>query len=86
MEIGTSFVKRMRDQSAPWLNNRVFQAYGECPGDPALFPWWFASVLPIHEAQKYTLITTSSVRERLKICAHWIVGLEAQRRYASFFS
>lgn len=79
MEIGTSFVKRMREQSAPWLNNRVFQAYGECPTDPALFAWWFASVLPIHEVQKYQLLGTTSVRERLKICAQWIVALEAQR-------
>lgn len=84
MEIGTSFVKRMREQSAPWLNSRVFQAYGECPTDPALFAWWFASILPIHEAQKYKLLATSSVRERLKICAHWIAALEAQRRYESF--
>lgn len=86
MEIGTSFVKKMKEQSAPWLNSRVFQAYGECPTDPALFAWWFASILPIHEAQKYKLLATSSVRERLKICAHWIAALEAQRWYEPFCS
>ncbi|KAH8683202.1 PUA-like domain-containing protein [Tricladium varicosporioides] len=79
MEICTSFVKKMREQSAPWLHRRVFSAYGECPDDPALFPWWFASVLPTAENQKYKLLATSSVRERLKMCAGWIVQLEAQR-------
>ena len=81
MLIGTSFVKKMREQSAPWLHRRVFHAYGEPPGDPALFPWWFASVLPTGDAEKYKLLATSSVRERLKMCAGWIAELEAQRRY-----
>ncbi|KAF4631670.1 hypothetical protein G7Y89_g6454 [Cudoniella acicularis] len=79
MRIGTTFVKKMRDQSAPWLHRRVFDAYGECPEDPALFPWWFASVLPTAETEKYKLLATSSVRERLKMCAGWITQLEAQR-------
>ena len=81
MVIGTSFVKKMREQSAPWLHRRVFHAYGEPPDDPALFPWWLASVLPTADAEKYKLLATSSVRERLKMCAGWITGLEAQRWY-----
>lgn len=85
MRVGSTFVRMMREQSAPWLNRRVFQIYGECPTDPALFPWWFASVLPIADAQKYRLLATSSVRERLKICASWISHLEAQRWYDSLF-
>jgi hypothetical protein len=82
MILSTSFVKKMREQSAPWLHRRVFQAYGEPPDDPALFPWWFASVLPIADVEKYKLLATSSVRERLKMCAGWIAELEAQRLYA----
>jgi Lon protease-like protein len=85
MVIGTSFVKKMREQSAPWLHRRVFHAYGEPPDDPALFPWWFASVLPTADAEKYKLLATSSVRERLKMCAGWIAGLEAQRWYGVLF-
>lgn len=81
MVIGASFVKKMREQSTPWLQRRVFHAYGEPPDDPALFPWWFASVLPTADAEKYKLLATSSVRERLKLCAGWIAGLEAQRWY-----
>lgn len=84
MEVGTAFVKRMREQSAPWLHNRVYAAYGDCPDDPALFPWWFASVLPTVETEKYKLLAMTSVRERLKTCAGWITQLEAQRWYADF--
>ncbi|RDL35382.1 uncharacterized protein BP5553_07313 [Venustampulla echinocandica] len=84
MGVGTAFVKRMREQSAPWLHNRVYAAYGDCPDDPALFPWWFASVLPTAEAEKYKLLATTSVRGRLKMCAGWITQLEAQRWYADF--
>ena len=78
-EMGEEFVSRMRDQSAPWLHTRVFQVYDQCPSDPAVFPWWFASVLPTADAEKYKLLSTSSVRERLKMCAEWIVKIEAQR-------
>jgi Lon protease-like protein len=85
-EIGVAFVKKMREQSAPWLHHRVFQAYGECPTDPALFPWWLASVLPIADAEKYKLLPTSSVRERLKMCVGWISGIESQRWYVDAFS
>jgi len=80
-EMGVAFVKKMRDQSAPWLHARVFQAYGECPNDPAVFPWWFASVLPTADSEKYKLLMTNSVRQRLKICAGWIVDIEGQTWY-----
>ena len=76
-----SFVKKMREQSASWLHRRVFHAYGEPPDDPAIFPWWFASVLPTADAEKYKLLATSSVRERLKMCAGWIAGIEAHGLY-----
>ncbi|KAK2628558.1 hypothetical protein QTJ16_001661 [Diplocarpon rosae] len=78
-EHGVAFVKRMREQSAPWLHARVFEAYGECPDDPAIFPWWLASVLPTADSEKYHLLVTDSVRQRLKICAGWIADLEAGR-------
>lgn len=79
MEIGTFFVKKMREQSAPWLHRKVLHAYGEPPDDPALFPWWFASVLPIADEEKYKLLSTTNVRGRLKMCAGWIARIEAQR-------
>ena len=73
MEYGVDFVRRMREKSAPWLTARMLAIYGECPSDPALFPWWFASMLPVREAEKYRLLKTTSVRERLKMCCGWIL-------------
>lgn len=79
MEYSTSFVSRMREQSVPWLTERLLAIFGECPTDPAVFPWWFASVLPVKDIEKYRLIGTSSVRHRLKICASWIMEWETSR-------
>ncbi|KAJ4012150.1 hypothetical protein NW752_004544 [Fusarium irregulare] len=79
MQYASSFVSRMREQSVPWLTERMLTIYGECPEDPAIFPWWFASMLPVKDIEKYRLLGTSSVRERLKICCTWIVEWEMAR-------
>ncbi|KAF5695314.1 LON peptidase n-terminal domain-containing protein [Fusarium globosum] len=79
MHYASSFVARMRQQSVPWLTERMLTIYGECPEDPAIFPWWFASMLPVKDIEKYRLLGTSSVRERLKICCTWIVEWETSR-------
>ncbi|KAK7191416.1 ATP-dependent protease La domain-containing protein [Paraphaeosphaeria sporulosa] len=76
-----AFVRQMRDASAPWLSTRIVQVYGEPPEDPALFPYWFASVVPIAEEEKYTLLRTTRVRERLKIVFSWIRRIRGQRWY-----
>ncbi|KAI0167570.1 ATP-dependent protease La domain-containing protein [Pestalotiopsis sp. NC0098] len=79
LEIGITFVGKMRAQSVSWLTARVLAVFGHCPNDPALFPWWFASVLPVSDEEKYRLLGTSSVRQRMKICCRWIVEWEASR-------
>lgn len=79
LKIGTDFITRMRAASAPWLHEGVLASYGPPPDDPALFPYWFASILPTWEEEKYKLIPTTSVRERLKITARWVRRIEAQR-------
>ncbi|OTB02257.1 hypothetical protein M426DRAFT_62483 [Hypoxylon sp. CI-4A] len=79
VEFGISFVRRMRAQSVAWLTARVLSIYGECPSDPAIFPWWLASILPVKDEEKYKLLGTSSVRERLKTCCRWIVEWESSR-------
>lgn len=84
MEIGMRFVKRMQETSAPWLHHTVVQAYGECPNDPALFPWWFASVIPTSEAEKYKMLATTSVRERLKMCSKFAAELERRYVFVSY--
>lgn len=79
LRVGTDFISRMRAASAPWLNESILASYGHPPDDPALFPYWFASVLPISNTQKYKLLPTRSVRERLKITARWVRTIEAHR-------
>ena len=79
LKIGTDFIVRMQAASAPWLHARVLNSYGPPPREPALFPFWFASILPIADDEKYKLLPTTSVRERLKICASWVRRIEAQR-------
>jgi hypothetical protein len=80
-QIGLNFIARGRAASAPWLHERVLGSHGQPPDDPALFPYWLASVLPIPDDEKYKLIPTTSVRGRLKITARWIRRLEAARWY-----
>jgi Lon protease-like protein len=77
--ICATFIQKMQSISAPWLHERVLRAYGNPPDDPAQFPYWFASILPISDEEKYRLIPTTSVRERLKICARWVGGIERSR-------
>ncbi|KAM0274437.1 hypothetical protein ACHAQH_007845 [Verticillium albo-atrum] len=79
LEFAVSFVRRMSHQSVPWLAQRILTIYGECPDDAAHFPWWFASILPAKELEKYRLLGTRSVRERLKICCGWVLEWEANR-------
>ena len=79
LQVGITFISNMRAASAPWLHERVIAAYGPPPEDPALFPYWFASILPIADDEKYKLLPTTRVRERLKITARWVRRIEAQR-------
>ena len=79
MLYATDFVNRMQAQSVPWLTERMLIIYGECPTDPAIFPWWFGSMLPVKDLEKYRLLRTTSVRDRLKICHRWITEWEASR-------
>lgn len=79
LKIGLDFIARMRAAAAPWLHEPVIASYGSPPDDPALFPFWLASILPIADDEKYKLIPTTSVRERLKITARWVRRIEAQR-------
>lgn len=79
LQTGLDFISQAQAASEPWLAERFISVYGPPPSDPAIFPYWFASVLPISEDEKYQLLPTTSVRERLKITARWIQRLEAAR-------
>ncbi|PYI10235.1 ATP-dependent protease [Aspergillus sclerotiicarbonarius CBS 121057] len=77
-QMALDFVEKNRREGATWLHPRVLLAYGEAPTDPALFPWWFASVLPLWEDEKYHLLSTTSVRERLKMVVRWVRKSESR--------
>ncbi|OOF99746.1 hypothetical protein ASPCADRAFT_203533 [Aspergillus carbonarius ITEM 5010] len=77
-QVALNFVEKNRREGATWLHSRVLLAYGEAPTDPALFPWWFASVLPLWEDEKYHLLSTTSVRERLKMVVRWVRKSESR--------
>ncbi|KAI4283631.1 MAG: hypothetical protein L6R38_002051 [Xanthoria sp. 2 TBL-2021] len=77
----TDFLNRMRAASQSWIQARVIVAYGPPPDDPAIFPYWFASIVPVHELDKYQLLMTRSVRERLKMTVRWVRRMEAQQWY-----
>lgn len=83
MDFAVDFVSRMREQSVTWLTNRMTAIYGDCPRDPSMFPWWFGCILPVTDEQKYLLLGTASVRERLKICCRWILEWELRQWYVS---
>lgn len=79
LALGHAFIDRMRGRSAIWLQQRVLDIHGQPPSDAAFFPYWFASVLPISDSEKYKLLGTTTVRERLKITSGWIRRIESQR-------
>ncbi len=72
-------VARMRARRISWLLPWITAIYGECPPNPLLFPWWFASLLPVREEEKYGLLSTTSVRQRMKVCCRWIIEWESSR-------
>lgn len=76
------FVRKQHREGASWLHPRALLAFGNEPTDPSLFPWWFASILNVSDEDKYTVLCATSVRERLKVAAHWAKKLEAREWYA----
>jgi len=79
LAMAQDFVSKMQARSANWLQQRMLDIHGQPPDDAALFPYWFASVLPINEEEKYKLLGTTTVRQRMKITAVWIRRIETQR-------
>lgn len=75
------FVRKQHREGAPWLHPRALLAFGNEPTDPSLFPWWFASVLNVSDEDKYTLLSMTSVRARLKVTARWAKKLESREWY-----
>lgn len=81
-DMALDFVRKQHREGAPWLHPRALLAFGNEPTDPSLFPWWFASILNVSDEDKYIVLSSNSVRERLKITARWIRKIESREWYA----
>ncbi|KAF3940081.1 hypothetical protein ABW19_dt0201440 [Dactylella cylindrospora] len=73
---GLNFVNSMRNHSEGWFTDKILGTYGQPPQDPAIFPFWMATLLPIHDREKYLVLASTSVRERLKLVVGFIKALE----------
>ncbi|KAI5291317.1 hypothetical protein KEM54_005403 [Ascosphaera aggregata] len=72
LDIVKEYVRDCRERGLPWLSQRTLDAYGQPPTSAATYPYWLATVLPIRSEEKYALLKTKSVRQRLKITAGWV--------------
>ncbi|RVD87562.1 uncharacterized protein DFL_001789 [Arthrobotrys flagrans] len=79
---GLEFVNSMRNSSTGWFADRILNTYGQPPQDPAIFPFWVATLLPVNEREKYLVLVSTSVRERLKLVTVWIWSMQ-QRSWLS---
>ena len=77
------FVRRQAVQGAPWIRIPMPLAFPERP--PAdlfnFLPWWLAAFLRMPEEERYQMLRTNSVRERLKIAAKWSRNLDSTEWY-----
>lgn len=80
-DLAMRFVRKEHREGAPWLHPRALMAYGNEPSDPSRFPWWLASILNVSTEDKYTLLSATSVRDRLKITARWVRKLGNKELY-----
>lgn len=80
MAFARATIQELHEYSPPWLSSRILAIYGQCPDDPALFPWWLGSIIPLDELQKARLLEQNTVRKRLKMCCVWILEWNARRQ------
>ena len=71
-----AFILEMQIKSVSWIQRCVLSVHGDPSGEPALFPWWFATIVPASSIGKYRMLCSMSARERLKLCLSWIMRLE----------
>jgi Lon protease-like protein len=83
MQRCVDFIEKRSADASPATHRRILTAYGPPPPDPAIFPYWLASVLPIPEDEAYKLLPLTSVRERLKLAATWPKMFDDSRWYTA---
>ena len=76
MSICQTFLAHLRQGMAPWVMQRLNNAYGDPPtDDPSAFSFYVALILPIDEHEKAKLLPLRSARLRLRLVVHWIEQL-----------
>jgi Lon protease-like protein len=78
LQEATHFIRKLRQGSAPWVLQHLEITHGEVPDDPSVFAFWVASLIPVHEEEKYLLLKARGVRTRLRIVLHWVRKLQNQ--------
>lgn len=84
MEFAYSMIVQFHSETASWLSSRIITIYGACPQDPALFPWWLGSIMPVTEPERARLLGQNTVRKRMKTCCEWIIDWNARYRRRSW--
>ncbi|KAF3926163.1 hypothetical protein ABW21_db0203940 [Orbilia brochopaga] len=74
-----NFLDTMRNESAQWFTDRLLRNYGPPPREPALLPFWMATLLPVTDREKYQVLVSTTTRERLKMVVTWIQKLDRDR-------
>ncbi|KZZ94005.1 ATP-dependent protease (CrgA) [Ascosphaera apis ARSEF 7405] len=75
--ITKDYIRECREKGLPWITQRTLDAYGHPPTSAATYPYWVAALLPIPRQERYILLKTRSVRQRLKITAAWVKKLRS---------
>jgi len=71
------FVNRESKKMTDYERQRITMVAGPVPEDEALFPFWFARVLPLKEDARLYMLSKQTVRERYKLCWQWIILWES---------
>lgn len=78
--LGCDIVWLLRNRAPGGMNNSILHLYGDCPNNPVQFPWWLASIMPVHEELKENLLMQTTVRARMKISCRWLLEWRNQSR------
>ncbi|KAF4602460.1 hypothetical protein EYR40_005667 [Pleurotus pulmonarius] len=83
MDTCRTFLQELERGTAPWVVQRLNNAYGLPPTEPAPFSFWVALVLPIEESEKAKLLPIRSARLRLRVVVGWIEQLRGNWWFTS---
>ncbi|KAI0393658.1 hypothetical protein F5Y17DRAFT_431297 [Xylariaceae sp. FL0594] len=76
LEFCIAFVRYMQTRGGDWFDECVLAHFGQCPENVDLLPWWFASVMPVSNAERICMLLTSSTRSRMALCCRWALDWE----------